>query len=335
MKFLICGIGSIGQRHYRNLLELGHSLALFRSGRQDSSFVRQFTTELAESGVPPSIYHDFEQALNTYRPDAVFITNPTSLHLDLAIPAAESGCHLFIEKPLSHNLQRINELERLVKRKNLTVMIGYNLRFHPLLQKMKALYDAGEIGAPLAANIEMGENTADWHPWEDYRDMYSSHTNMGGGAVLAFSHDIDYLYWFLGVPLEIHAIGGTLTPLEVKAEDMVKAIFRMPEDCIASLHLDYWQRPHRRVFELIGTDGKLRWDYYDKTLTQWNHSITEAPKVYSESVDFERNDMFKCEIEHFIEAIERNSNPLITLDEGIDVMRICDEIKRKLGFVCN
>jgi predicted dehydrogenase len=333
MRFLICGIGSIGQRHYRNLKSLGHELALFRAGGgANAPFIDKFLSEEKSSGRELKIYYNFSEAVDDFKPDAVFITNPNSKHLETALLAARAGLNLFIEKPLSHNRDGLEELKSFAEIKNLKIMIGYNLRWHPLLRKMKAMVASGDIGQPIAANIEMGENIEDWHPWEDYRQVYAAYKNGGGGAVLCFSHDIDYLYWFFGMPETIHAIGGKITPLGGDAEDMIKALLEYKKKFIVSLHLDYWQRPPRRFFEIIGTKGRITWNYYAKSLTLISRDNNTAPTVYSAPDNFDRNDMFIDEIKDFIAALGNKSDVPIPLREGMDVLEISLGIKKQIGF---
>ena len=333
MKFLICGIGSIGQRHYKNLRSLGHEVALFRAGGgANAPFIEKFLSEEKSAGRPVKTYYNFQEAIDDFRPDAVFITNPNSRHLETALLAAKSGCNLFIEKPLSHTRDGLAELKTLADKKKLKIMIGYNLRWHPLLIKMKTMVADGVIGQPICANIEMGENIEDWHPWEDYRQTYAAYKDGGGGAVLCFSHDIDYLYWFFGMPERIQAMGGKITPLGGDAEDMVKALLEYKNKFIVSLHLDYWQRPPRRCFEIIGTKGKITWDYYAKNLTWVSRDSNTVPAVYTVPENFDRNDMFVDEIKDFIDALENKKEVAIPLQEGMDVLEISLGIKKQIGF---
>ena len=333
MRFLICGIGSIGQRHYRNLKSLGHETALFRAGGgANVPFIDKFLSEEQSSGQKVKIYYNFNEAIDDFKPSAVFITNPNSKHMETALLAARAGQNIFIEKPLTHNMDGLEELKALAEKKNLKIMIGYNLRWHPLLKKMKAMVANGDIGQPISAHIEMGENIEDWHPWEDYRQAYAAYKNGGGGAVLCFSHDIDYLYWFFGLPETIQAIGGKITPLGGDAEDMVKALLEYKNKFIVSLHLDYWQKPPKRFFEIIGTTGKITWDYYTKNLTLVSRDNNIAPIVYPLSDTFDRNDMFIDEIKDFIFALKNEKEASVPLQEGIDVLEISLKIKEQIGF---
>ena len=333
MKFLICGIGSAGQRHYKNLTSLGHQLALFRTGGgANAPFIEKFLSEESSAGRNVKSYGNLKDAIEDFRPDAVFITNPNSKHLETALLAARSGCNLFIEKPLSHTRVGLEELQALAEEKNLKIMIGYNLRQHPLLIKMKTMVAEGLIGQPLCANIEMGENIEDWHPWEDYRQTYAAYKDGGGGAVLCFSHDIDYMYWFFGMPEIIHAVGGKITTLGGDAEDMVKALLEYKNGFIVSLHLDYWQRPPRRLFEIIGTKGKIAWDYYAKNLTWVSQDDKATPSKYPVPENFDRNDMFVDEVKEFISVLNGEKVSLIPLQQGIDVLEISLVIKEQIGF---
>ncbi len=101
MRFLIAGLGSVGRRHLRNLLALGQrDIVLYRTRRSTLP-----DDEL--EGLPAET--DLQAALRR-RPDAVVVANPTAMHLEVAIPAARAGCHLLIEKPISHTWQRVDEL---------------------------------------------------------------------------------------------------------------------------------------------------------------------------------------------------------------------------------
>ena len=119
MKFLIAGLGSIGRRHLQNLraMDVGE-LVLLRS--------RNSTLPDDElSGFPTE--RDIGEALQRHQPDAVVISNPTSLHLDVAIPAAEAGCHLFLEKPISHTMAGVPTLAAAVNAQNLKVLVGFTV----------------------------------------------------------------------------------------------------------------------------------------------------------------------------------------------------------------
>jgi predicted dehydrogenase len=148
MKFLIAGYGSIGRRHFRNLLALGERDILFYRTHQSTLPIDELSGFVVET--------DLEKALG-YHPHAVIVSNPTSLHLDVAIPAAEAGCHLFLEKPISHSLDRVDELRTAVLHGGVQVFVGFQFRFHPGLQTVRGMIANGVIGRPLSARAHWGE----------------------------------------------------------------------------------------------------------------------------------------------------------------------------------
>ena len=155
MKFLIAGLGSIGRRHLRNLIALGE---------RDILLLRTFRSTLPDddlAGFP--VETDLQSAL-AHRPDAVIVANPTAHHLDVAIPAAAAGCHLLLEKPISHSLERLLDLRETVRRCGVQVLVGYQYRFHPGLQQAHRLLAEGAIGRPLSVHAHWGEYLPGWHP---------------------------------------------------------------------------------------------------------------------------------------------------------------------------
>lgn len=329
MRFLIQGIGSIGQRHYKNARALGHEAAILRTTTNMRPFVQEFFDAQHAEGNEPIIFTALETAISEFKPDALIICNPNHLHLTAALEGARRGLHLLIEKPVHHSEKGLTELESIVKERQLTTLVGYNLRFHPLLKRVKEMVDTKELGEVLSASVEVGENITDWHPWEDYRETYAPYVASGGGSLLCFSHDIDYLYWLLGTPNHVFAAGGKITPLEGDAEDLVQGLWKYEDGRTANVHIDYWQRPKVRTLKLVGTKKTVIWDAY-AALTVWDHETGEkADQEVPE--DFERNTMFLDELSHFVECIEQKKESSIPLSEGIEIVRIVNNMKKSLN----
>jgi predicted dehydrogenase len=311
MKFMIAGLGSIGRRHLRNLKAEGITdFVLLRSHKSTLP-----DEELA--GIP--IETGLEQAL-AYQPKAVIISNPTALHLDVALAAARSGCHLFIEKPVSHSMERMDELQAEVARNRCQVLVGYHFRYHPGLEQVKGLLEAQAIGRLLSVHAHWGEYLPGWHPWEDYRQGYSARADLGGGVILTLSHPLDYLRWLLGEVETMWAFAGQLSDLELQVEDTAEIGLRFTSGVLGSLHLDYCQRPPAHFLEIIGEQGTLRWNHssgvalYQADKPGWQ----EIPL----SSGFERNQLFTAEMHHFIGVIEGREQPRCTLEDGLQALRL-------------
>jgi predicted dehydrogenase len=307
MKFLIAGFGSIGRRHFRNLLTLGErDIVFLRSKRSTLP-----DDEIAEFPVETEI-----QAALAHQPDAVIIATPTALHLDIAIPAARQGCHLFIEKPISHSLERVDEFQAALASGGGKAFTAFQFRFHPGLRKIKELLAKEVIDRPISVRVHWGEYLPGWHPWEDYRQGYSARADLGGGVVLTLCHPLDYLRWLFGEVVSLWAFVSANSDLKLDVEDTAEIGLRFESGLIGSVHLDYVQCPPGHHLEIIGSEGTIRWDnadgvvaVYDTQDGDWQH--------YPIPNDFERNDMFLAEMRHFLEVVHGEAEPICNLDDGI------------------
>ncbi len=315
MKFLIAGMGSIGRRHLRNLLSLGErDILLYRTHHATLP-----EDELA--GIP--VETDLRLALAN-KPDAVIISNPTALHLDVAIPAVKCGCHILLEKPISHSMARVDDLKHAVQENGSKVLVGFQFRFHPGLQQIKKLLDEEAIGEPISARAHWGEYLPNWHPWEDFKQAYAARPELGGGVVLTLSHPLDYLRWLLG---EVDSLWAFTSQkgLHMPVEDVAEIGLRFKNGTIGSLHLDYNQRPPSHTLEVIGTRGSLRWDNADGIvrLAQVGPDGTAgAWQSYPPPTGFERNWMFLEELRHFFKVIRGETEPICSLQDGVQALRL-------------
>ena len=322
MKALFCGLGSIGQRHLRNLRALtgdATEIIAFRQRRRapvlnDDMTVRPGADLETTYGIRS--FASLDDAL-AERPDVAFVTNPNMMHLPVALAAARAGCHLFIEKPLSHSLDGVDELIDLVESQDLVALVGYQFRFHPGLRLIKTLLDEGRLGRLIGAHIVNGEYLPDWHPYEDYRDTHAARRELGGGALRVQTHEFDYALWLLGMPKLVYAVGGHLSRLEVDVEDSVSVLMTCEQDgrpVPVHVHLDYLQRPPQRICEIVGDAGRVRYDYYAK---QVEFSDTASGKVAVERFDgFERCHLFRDELRHFLACVRGEERPVVDLREG-------------------
>ena len=148
MKFLVAGCGSIGRRHIRNLLSLGHTAI--------ATDLLEQSREAAQAELGVQTFPSLESGLGQ-KPDAVLVCTPPSTHLEIAKAALEAGCHVFIEKPISDSLSGIAALGSLAKKKRKVVQVGYNLRFATGLRAMKEAMQSGKYGKPLYAKIQYAQ----------------------------------------------------------------------------------------------------------------------------------------------------------------------------------
>ncbi len=313
MRGLIVGLGSIGRRHARNWATLGLGpLAVCRQlGRPQPE----------PPGIEASEYHDLEDALAQERPDLVLVTNPTSLHVETACKAVRAGAHVVVEKPLGSSLEGVAQLLAVAHAAGRQLMVAYNLRFHPGLMHLKELVEQNAIGRIVTARADVGEYLPDWHPWEDYRGAYSARRDLGGGAVLTCSHEIDALCWLLGPPRRVTAMAAHASALEIDTEDLAEIVLEFGGGAIGTVHVDYLRRPPKRTIELVGEHGVLRWDYYANRIE--HYSVTARQwRVEEGDPRFERNDMYVRELAHVAAVARGEEQSRIDAQPGAAVLAV-------------
>jgi len=337
MKILMMGLGGIGQRHLRNLRTLlgaEAEISAYDLRRDMPVLTDQLQVEPGanlEAKYNIRIFLDLEQAL-AQNPEVAFICNPTSFHVPMAIRAAQAGCHLFIEKPLSNSLEQVDELIDLVESRGLKAVVGYQMRFHPCLQRLHALLQEKKVGRILSVRAEIGEYMPGWHTYEDYRQMYASRRDLGGGVILSQIHEFDYLYWLFGLPRRIFTLGGHLSNLEIDVEDTADSLM----ECMlegrpvpVSLHQDYIQRPLSRFCEVFGEAGKILVDIRALKVTVMDGAGNQVESVTIEN--FQRNQLFLDEMKCFLECLQGKPTPLVDLRTGALSLRMALAAKESLA----
>jgi len=317
MKFLITGCGSIGTRHLKNLQSLNAGeLMIFDIDRERS--------EKAGETYGARSVTDFAEAL-AEQPDAVLICTPTSLHIDYALSAARSGSHLFIEKPLSHSMEGVEEL--LTASLKSVVLVGCNFRFHWGMQFVHELIEESKIGRVLFADAEFGQYLPDWHLWEDYHRGYSASKALGGGIILDSIHELDYLYWLFGKATEVYCAADKLSNLDIDVEDTAEIILRFAGGVMTRVHLDYLQRAYTRTLKIVGETGTIDWSFTDNCVRwyssqdkQWHDSQRETP--------YNVNEMYMEEIKHFLRCISSEETPLANAQDGKYILEMALAAKK-------
>lgn len=324
MKFLIAGLGSIGRRHFRNLVALGEKdIILLRTRKSTLP-----DDELA--GYP--VETDINEAIKKHKPDAVIVANPTSLHLGAAVPAAEAGCHILLEKPVSHSMDGVDKLQSVAEKSGSRILVGFQFRYHPTLNKAREMIHSKQLGDVLSTHVRWGEYLPDWHPWEDYRQSYAARVDLGGGVIVTLTHALDYLCFMIGDIKSLWSFNGHVSSLEIDVEDVAEMGLRFSNGAIGGVHLNYVQRPPVHQLEIVGTSGTLHWDNADGVLhfqrmpapfgSYSNPPPAPVTESFSPPVGFERNQLFISQTKHFMDVVAGRSDPVCTLQDGVKALQM-------------
>lgn len=295
MKICFVGTGSIGKRHIRNLREI----CCERDIDLEIHVLRSSKLTLADDIdrlVNQQIF-DYRELRDTY--DAIFITNPTSMHYQtLQDIGAYSNC-FFIEKPLFETKQKdITALN--LSDKNI-YYIACPLRYTNVISEARQV-----IAKEKAFSVRAICSTylPDWRQGVDYRKIYSANKEMGGGVCLDLIHEWDYLTHLFGFPDKVIKMCGKYSDLEINSEDLAVYIARY-KDMLAEVHLDYFGREPKRLLEVYTAQSNWTFDIL-------HESVMKNGKIIKDMKE-DGNQKYNRELNFFLDVCfgkEKNTNPI-------------------------
>jgi predicted dehydrogenase len=326
-RVLIVGLGSIGKRHLSLARELLPAADIRVLRHQPTNEIPEFAN---------GCFFTIEDAL-AFLPHIAVIASPAPFHLISAQALAAAGVHILIEKPLSASLDGVKQLLEVCKVQRTVLIIGYNLRFLPSLQRFRGLVVEGIVGKVLSVRCEIGQYLPSWRPESDYRQGVTAKKELGGGALLELSHEIDYLRWIFG---EVEWVTSSLSrqsDLEVDAEDTAHLILGFAPEAegqqiIGTLNLDLIRHDTTRGCVVIGEKASLRWD----GLTGQVMVYRARDRGWCEIFKFQhqRDDSYRAEWRHFLACASNSTLPLISGEDGFNVMKIIEAARRSAASGC-
>ena len=311
-RLAIIGLGSIGKRHLRLIAEIRPDIEIIvmRSGHGSVCKEEQLATK---------IVHSVDEVVNE-GVQAAIVSSPATLHLEQSLELAKRGVHLLIEKPISHTSDRVNELLKILDENDLTAMVGYVLRYDHGAIKFKKWLDNKIKGKILHVRIECGSYLPDWRPDQDYRKTVSALPELGGGVLLELSHELDYLHWFFGNPVDVQAQIRNSGTLDINVEDQADLLITSKQGYPITVQIDFNRRHVERKCRVLTTEGELIWDAVNKNVTC---KLVNKENSYYE-YNNERDYIYRTQLEVFIDCIENNNSPVVTVKDGVNVIKLID-----------
>jgi predicted dehydrogenase len=269
---------------------------------------------------------DLQELLDDPALDAVALATPVPSHAELAVRVLEAGKHCFVEKPLA---QSVAEAERAVdaaRAAGRLLMVGHLLEYHPGVQKLKELVDAGELG--------------------DIYYIYGNRLNLGKlradeNALWSLgAHDVSVVLHLAGEePTEVVAHGESY--LRPGVEDVVFCFLRFPSGLSAHLHLS-WLDPHKeRRFTVVGSRRMATFDdmalegkvtVYDKGFDEdargYGEYITRSGEIFSPRIG--NQEPLRIECEQFVRSVADGTTPPSDGASGLRVVRVLEQLQRSL-----
>jgi predicted dehydrogenase len=269
---------------------------------------------------------DFDDLLADPELDAVVIATPVPTHFELARRALEAGKHVLVEKPPATRGAEMDELVRLSSERDLVLMPGHLLLYHPAVVKLKELVDSGELGDVLC--------------------VYGNRQNLGiirtqENALLSLGvHDLSVILHLVGEePSEAWAHGNAF--LNPGVEDVVFCYLRFPSGKIAHMHLS-WLDPHKmRKITVVGKEKMAVFDdmELERKVTIYEKAPWQPAERYGEwqtrtgdifSPKIPADEPLKLECRHFLALVAGDGDRAGVARDGAAVVRVLERLTESL-----
>ena len=321
IKVGVAGLGYWGPNLARNFAAIGGcELAWLCDASQTAC------EKLARTFPSARVTADLQDLLEDPELDAVVLATPVPTHAELAVRVVSAGKHCFVEKPLATTAADVERAVVAAERAGKILMVGHLLEYHPAVDRLKELLDAGELG--------------------DLYYVYGNRLNLGKlradeNALWSLgAHDVSVVLALIGEePVECLAHGSSYVRDGV--EDVVFCYLRFASGAVAHLHLS-WLDPHKErrltvvgskrmaTFDDMQIEGKLT--VYDKGFDEdsrsWGEYIARSGDTFSPSVG--NVEPLRLECEHFVQCIRTGQTPRSDGHSGLRVVRVLEQLQRSL-----
>lgn len=290
----VIGLGSIGMRHAKNLLAMGHHVF----GTDTDSSKRNPLREIGGT---------WNNQGKIWECDGVIIASPSGQHGIQTGIAVSLRIPVLVEKPIGVSGTDAEILSDLLQNMaDKPVMVGNNLRFHSCVKKAKEWLDAGLIGTPLWANFTLAQ----------YNDKYTDDVILNWGA-----HELDLARYLLGTCIIAQAVGDR------KIADIILV---HANECQTTVHLDYMTEPETRNFRIQGVDGFIAGELTgQRRSVLWYAGQTEPQIEYGDD-SFDEN--YIEEMQEFIARIDGAIGIGASGEDGLAVLELILEAKKLAGI---
>lgn len=327
MNILIAGFGSIGQRHLKNLMDNypdnSYNVLKFSNNEKVIQNCKIIPDEVVYDYYKGVKFFSKLNSLDFNKIDAAFICNDASKHLDVAFDLIEYDIDLFIEKPIDIDIDKILDFKsRLLKSKS-RVVIGYQTQFHPIFLKMKFLINQYRHKIK-HVEIKWANYLPMYHPYEDYTVRNSGKKSLGGGVLLALSHEINAFNSIFPEARLVYASVDSAKEFKIDTEDFAHTIFEENNIKIDFL-LGYSQVHEERYIKVQMLDKYIVGDYLLNKVTVYD--VAGVSREYK--FKLERNELFVNELNYFFECIKTDTVEFNNIDESIKDIKLINFIKNE------
>ncbi len=327
INFAIIGCGLIGRKRAAALATIPQTAVRYTCDLDPAR-----AGELAKQARGSSPTTDYNVVLADPAVNAVIVATLNASLAPITLAAVRAGKHVLVEKPGALGAAQLRTIREAAQKTGARVRIGYNHRFHPALQKARALVDDGALGPLMFLRARYGHGGRKGYDREWRADPALS----GGGELIDQGvHLIDLAGWFLG---EFPTVEGHAATFfwDMKVDDNAFLSLRTTRGQTAWLHASCTEWKNLFSLELYGRDAKIAIDglggsYGIERLTFYR-MLPEMGPPETTAFEYPRGDnSWADETRAFIDDIRANREPAPGLAEGIRTLEIVEEIYRRSG----
>ncbi|MBL4767244.1 MAG: Gfo/Idh/MocA family oxidoreductase [Rhodobacteraceae bacterium] len=270
--------------------------------------------------------------------DGIIIATPTDMHADHAEIAADHGWHMLIEKPIAGSVEQADRIIRAADRGGVHVLVGHHRRYHPQVQKLKALLDEGRIGTPVLASMIWSMKKPD-----DYFDVPWRSGREGSPIMINLVHEVDLLRFLFGDPVHVSGFGSSQlrdqNRIESGAVTLGFAGGLVASVVFADTTLSPWgfeagigENPNigstgQDMLKIMGTEGAIDFP----SLTLWSGADDWSQAAQSSVIPCKTGVPLTAQIEHFCDVIAGRATPLINARDARQTLLTTLAIESALG----
>ncbi len=300
MNVLVIGLGSIGRKHVSAIKQIYPACIIYalRSSPDQSEI--------------QGVYNLYHLDDINFKPDFIIISNPTQTHAETIAKMLNYGSPLFIEKPVLGDLSDAVRLTDTLNKEEVITYVACNMRFHPAIVFLKNFLEK-DCPNIHEVNIYCGSYLPAWRPGNDFRKIYSSIPELGGGVHLDLIHEIDYTKWLFGIPDSVRSLKRNVSSLEIQAIDFAQYNF-LYKDFTVNITLNYYRKEAKREIEILTDEHVIIVDLLQNTITISGNQVYKEP--------FDIKETYLNQIEYFTNHIKNNIQPMNSFMEGVETLKL-------------
>ncbi|MBF0522612.1 MAG: Gfo/Idh/MocA family oxidoreductase [Candidatus Omnitrophica bacterium] len=299
-KVIVVGVGHLGSRHLKTYHELQDKVEILGFSDTNEQKIQELTQEYH---IPCfKDYHNFPKDT-----EAVNICVPTESHFEIAKFFLNQKIHTFIEKPMTTTIEQADELVQLAQKNNVKLQIGHIERFNSAFESVKHF-----MHNPLFI--------------ECHRLNHFPNRSLDIGVVMDLMiHDIDIILGL--VPSKIKDIQATGINVLTTLEDIASVRITFENGCVCNLTASRISDDVMRKIRIFQRDAYISLDYVKQEAYIYKK---DHGHILKHSLPIEKDQPLKRELEHFVDCIQKNTQPLVSGVEGREALKVALDITQKI-----